>query len=136
MNRLRIATFVSAHYSYPLPEGVVYAPIIMAKNLNEGLNNKGHEITFYSPGDTQIKVSKIIGKELLPLKQDGELSILKDLEDKVSDMGKINNLWDQYLLSLMFQKALSGEYDILHIHPADRWRTDRKKVRLPDRSNH
>lgn len=119
-SKLKIATFVSSDYTYPLPEGVVYAPIIMAKNLSEGLCRKGHEVTFFAPGDTEINVSKIVGGELEPLKQNGDLSILKDLGDEASDVGKIHSLWDQYLLSILFQKAMDGKYDLVHVHPVDR----------------
>jgi glycosyltransferase involved in cell wall biosynthesis len=120
LKKLRIASFASSHYYYPLPKGVVYAPIIMAKNINEGLEEKGHKITYFSPGDSKMNVSKIIGKYLEPLRQYKDHIVLSEKKDRPPDVDRISSLWDEYLIADMFEIAVKGKFDILHIHPIDR----------------
>jgi glycosyltransferase involved in cell wall biosynthesis len=37
-----------------------------------------------------------------------------------AEVNKLFNLWDQFLIAKMFAEAEKGNYDLLHIHPADR----------------
>lgn len=120
MRKLRVATMVTGHYTIPPPFGVIYAPMDIAIAVSEGLQHRGHEITFFAPEGSDIKVSRVESGGLKPLKQNGGLPILNDKKAGGAEVSKIFNLWDQYLLSLMYKEALEGKFDILHIHPVDR----------------
>lgn len=120
MKKLRIATMVTGHYTTPPPFGVIYAPIDIAIAVSEGLERRGHEVTFFGPEGSDVKVSRVESGGLKPLQQNGGLPILKDNKAGGAEIPKVFNLWDQYLLSLMYKEALEGKFDILHIHPVDR----------------
>jgi len=120
MKKLRIATMVTGHYTTPPPFGVIYAPMDIAIAVSEGLQRRGHEVTFFAPEGSTINVSRVESGGLRPLQQNGGLPILKDKKVGGAEVSKVFNLWDQYLLSLMYKEALGGKFDILHIHPVDR----------------
>ena len=110
---------VTSHYTIPSPKGVIYAPILIAQTVAEGLNKLGHEVTFFAPKGSKIKVSRLVTGGLESLKAPTN-RIFKEPYGRGMERGKIANLWDQYLISLMYQGALKGKYDILYIHPVDR----------------
>ncbi|MEK7521069.1 MAG: glycosyltransferase family 4 protein [Patescibacteria group bacterium] len=120
MKKLRVATMVTGHFTTPPPEGIIYAPMDIAVGVGEGLAKKGHRVDFYGPEGTKVNVTNVISAGLRPLKQNGDDSILKDPSVGGGEVNKIFNLWDQYLLARMFEKAERGDYDILHVHPVDR----------------
>lgn len=111
---------VTGHYTTPPPFGVIYAPMDIAVAVSEGLQRRGHEVTFFAPEGSDIKVSRVESGGLNPLQQHGGLSILKNENVGGAEISKIFNLWDQYLLSRIYKGALEGRFDILHIHPVDR----------------
>lgn len=117
--KLRIATMVTGHFVCPQPEGIIYAPMDIARWVSEGLSQKGHLVDFYAPTGSKLAVNRIVSGGLKALQQNGG-GILKTINVGDAESHKIFNLWDQYLIALMFQAAAAGQYDILHIHPADR----------------
>ena len=120
MKKLRIATMVTGHFTTPPPPGIIYAPMDIAVAISEGLTRRGHEVTFFAPKGSQMKVSEIRTCGLDALQQNKELSILKGSDVRNIEQAKIYNLWDQFLLSAMYKEALKGKFDIIHIHPVDR----------------
>lgn len=120
VKKLRIATMVTGHYTTPPPFGIIYAPMDIAITLSEGLANRGHEVSFFVPEGSKLKVSKVKTFGLKALRQNGELSILGGVNVGGAERAKIFNLWDQFLISAMYKEAVEGKFDILHIHPADR----------------
>jgi len=120
MKKLRIATMVTGHFPTPPPEGIVYAPMDIAVEVSEGLTKKGHLVDFFGPEGTKVNVNKNISAGLKPLNQPGADKITKGPNVGAAESNKIFNLWDQYLIAKMFQAAQNGEYDLLHVHPADR----------------
>lgn len=117
MKKMRIATMITGHYTCPPPKGVIYAPMLIVKAIAEGLTKKGHRVTFFGPQGSKLKVTKIVSGGLKPLYGKKEHPIFQD--PKI-DSAKIANLWDQYLISLIYRQALEGKFDLIHIHPADR----------------
>lgn len=117
MKKLRIATMITGHYTCPPPKGVIYAPMLIVKAIVEGLTKKWHKVFFFGPEGSNLKVTKIISDGLKPLLGKREHRILRD--PKI-DQAKVANLWDQYLISLIYRQALKGEIDLIHIHPVDR----------------
>jgi len=120
VKKLRIATMVTGHFTTPPPKGVVYAPMDIAVWVSEGLVKRGHQVDFYAPVGSKIKVTKVVSDGLRALKKNGEDTVLKNLRTGAADTSKVFNLWDQYLIAQMFKRAEKGNYDILHIHPVDR----------------
>ena len=119
MKQLHIATIVTGHFTIPPPKGIIYAPMDIARWVGEGLVKRGHNVDFYAPKGSRVKVSRVISSNLRALKQNDESDILKDSQIGNAEANKIFNLWDQYLIAQMFKEADRGNYDILHIHPVD-----------------
>ncbi len=120
MKKLRIATMVTGHYTAPQPFGVIYAPMDIAVAVSEGLTRRGHEVTFFAPEGSKLKVSAVRTEKLKALRVNGELPILEEPSVGPVEKAKLYNLWDQFLLSAMYREALGGKFDIIHVHPADR----------------
>jgi len=118
--KLRIATLITGHYTTPPPKGVIYAPMIIAKLVAEELTKRGHEVTFFAPQGSKLKISKTVSGGLKPLHGKNHHHILYGPGIREIEIGKIANLWDQYLIALIYREALKKKYDILHIHPIDR----------------
>ena len=108
---------ITGHYTCPPPKGVIYAPMLIVKAVAEGLTKRGQKVYFFGPEGSKLKVTKIFSGGLKPLHGKRKHQILRD--PKI-DSAKAANLWDQYLISLIYQGALKGEYDLIHIHPVDR----------------
>lgn len=120
MKKLKIATMVTGHFTTPPPKGIVYAPMDIAVEVSEGLVKKGHEVDFYGPEGTKVKVTNVISAGLKALNQPEGQAITKGENVGNAEVNKIFNLWDQFLIAKMFEAAEKGRYDLLHIHPADR----------------
>jgi glycosyltransferase involved in cell wall biosynthesis len=123
IKKMKVGMMVTGHFTIPPPEKIIYAPMIIAKAIGEGLSQRGHKIYFFAPEGSKLKVTKIISGGLKPLhgisgKED--LKILSGPEVGGGEMGKIFNLWDQYLISLIYQKAIEKKLDLIHVHPVDR----------------
>lgn len=124
--KLRIATMVSAHFFTPPPKGIIFAPMLVAKEINEGLTKKGHEITFFAPEGSDLKVAKVISGGLKPLyysiNKEPDIfkeqypTIYKHRPIREKDKIEIANLWDQHLVSLLYRNDLKKKFDIIHIH--------------------
>lgn len=117
---MRIATMITGHYACPPPKGVIYAPMLIVKAVAEGLTKRGHKVVFFGPKGSKLEVAKIISGRLQPLHGKKAHPILNSSNVREVDTAKVANLWDQYLISLIYQKALNGEFDLIHIHPVDR----------------
>ncbi|PJE57434.1 MAG: hypothetical protein COU82_02015 [Candidatus Portnoybacteria bacterium CG10_big_fil_rev_8_21_14_0_10_38_18] len=120
IKKLRIATMVTGRFTTPPPKGIIYAPMDIAIEVSEGLVKKGHQVDFYGPEGTKVRVTKIISAGLKALNQSGGEAIIKGPNLGGAAINKIFNLWDQYLIAKMFAEAEKGNYDLLHIHPPDR----------------
>lgn len=118
--KLKIAMMVTGRYTCPPPKGVIYAPMLIARSIAEGLTKRGHKVTFFSPEGSNLKVSKIVTGNLKPLQGKKEHFIFSDPNIREREREKIRNLWDQYLIALIYRRVLNEKYDILHIHPIDR----------------
>jgi len=118
--KMRIATFVSGNYSIPPPKGVIFAPMLIAKAVAEGLTKKGHQVSFFAPKGSRLKIRRLKTGNLPSLNGPPRHKIFKDPDARGGENAKIANLWDQYFISLIYQEALRGKYDLIHIHPVDR----------------
>jgi len=122
MKKLRIATFVTSHFTVPPPKEIIYAPMDIAISLSRGLATKGHRVDFFAPVGSRLPKTRnlnLVSLGLKPLRQ-SSAGILQGLRVEGDELYKIFNLWDQYFLSEIYRRALAGEYDLVHIHPIDR----------------
>jgi len=118
MRKLKIATMVSARFFTPPPKGTIFAPMLIAKEISEGLTKKGHEITFFAPKGSNLKAVKVISGGFKPLYHsvNKKPEIFKYPSIKRKDKIEIADLWDQYLVSLLYRNNLKKKFDIIHIH--------------------
>ncbi len=111
---MRIATMVRAYMPVPCPPDIIYAPIDLALQISEGLIHQGHDVTFYAPNGTRLRIPTET-TNLRPLVHD-----LKEFRELLADVGRMSHyvpsLWDQYMAKEMFERARAGEYDALHFH--------------------
>lgn len=111
---MKIATMVRAFLPAPLPSDVAYSPMGAAILIAEGLAKKGHSVTFYAPESSRLKTNiETLGIQPL-VKNEHDLDNLVDTTDLFRDY--IPSLYDQCMARDMFQKASSGEFDILLYH--------------------
>ncbi len=114
---------ISGHYTIPQPKGIIYAPMTIAQAIAEGLTAKGHQVYFFAPFGSKLKVTKIVSNGIFPLhgiSDQKRPKILNDPNVKDAEVHKIFNLWDQYFIALAYKTALKNNLDLLHIHPVDR----------------
>lgn len=122
-SKLEIGMMISGHYTIPQPKGIIYAPMLIAQAIAEGLTKKGHLVYFFAPQGSKLKVAKVISGGISPLQGISgkkNLKILSGPNVKEIEVNKIFNLWDQYFISLAYKMALKNKLDLLHIHPIDR----------------
>jgi len=120
--KLKIGMTITGHYTIPPPKDIIYAPMVIAKAIAEGLTKRGHEVYFFAPKGSKLEVSRIISGGIKPLhgiRGKKELKILSGKYVGPVERGKIYFLWDQYFISLMYKTAIKNNFDILHIHPID-----------------
>ncbi len=120
MRKLRIATFVTSHFTIPGPKGIIYAPLDVASELCSELARRGHYVDFFAPAGSRVAGCNMIDLEMPPLNRNFKKLFGTAGELNESDIQKIYNLWDQYFLSEIYKRAISGKYDVVHIHPIDR----------------
>src|SRR5512137_523729 len=112
---MRIACMVASQYSFPLREDIIYAPYEIATEIADSLVAHGHEVTFYGPPSPGFRHKVISGR------LDRELNDHPIFaQGGTREREKVYNLFDQYLLMLLYRDAQAGKYDLAHIHPIDR----------------
>ncbi len=120
--KLKIGMMITGHYTVPEPKGIIYAPMLIAKAVAEGLKKRGHEVYFFAPEGSKLKVTKVITGKVKPLHGISGKKKLKILfgPHAKTETSKLFCLWDQYFISLMYKTAIKEKFDILHTHPLDR----------------
>lgn len=118
--KMKIATMVASEIPFPIPKDFPrpYAPLQIALDVAEGLVKKGHQITFFGPKGSKSKKFDVVEVPVTPLYKN------KIFEDPMAhdkrEREKIYNLYDQYIISLLFKENQTKKFDIIYIHPADR----------------
>jgi glycosyltransferase involved in cell wall biosynthesis len=113
---MKIATMVRGYIPAPRPVDIVYVIIDLAITIAQELAARGHQVDFYGPQGTRLK---------LPVRAQG--LGLRSLVDSRKELYKILDsgdlltyymlsLWDHRLSTEMFERAAAGEYDLLHFH--------------------
>lgn len=112
---MKIAMMVRAFLETPPPGNVAYSPAIIAQTLAEGLQQRGHTVTFFGPEGTKVDVSAI--------ETYGVRSVAKDqaeLDDFVGTSELFSNyrpaLYDEYVVKRIMERASTGEFDCVLFH--------------------
>lgn len=113
---MKIATMVRGYIPAPRPKDMVYAPIDLAVEITNSLNNKGHRVDYFGPMGTVLdKEDAVETRNLRPLVHDNA-----EFRALIEDIGQLSHynpaMWDFYFAQEMFARARKGVYDILHFH--------------------
>ncbi len=105
---MRIAFYCTNEFSCPLPKEIVYAPMGLAEKIIKGLEKRGHDITFYTPTDSEIKIKKVdcgmISYYRLPNKA---------MQGGFHDQQQLM-IYEQMMASKMYEDARENKYDLIH----------------------
>lgn len=105
---MKIAFYCTNEFSCPLPKEIVYAPMGLAEKIVKGLEKRGHEVTFYTPTDSEIKIKKV---------DCGMISYYRLLNKAMSggfhDQQQLM-IYEQMMASKMYEDARENKYDIIH----------------------
>lgn len=117
--KLRIAEFDNSFIPFPMPKGLALprAPLEVALDIAEGLAKRGHEINFFGPRGSSSDVFHAVSADFEPLFTNDILN-LPNIQS--GEREKINALFDQYIVSMIFAQHQKNPFDILHIHAIDR----------------
>lgn len=112
---MKIAMMVRGYLPSPRPSDMIYAPIDLAIHIGQGLQERGHEVTYFGPQGTDIPGIEVETLNLPALaRNQAEFSSL------ITDIGRhshnVTGLWDQKLAGEMFRRAKKGDFDLLHFH--------------------
>lgn len=112
---MKIAMMVRGFLPTPVANDVAYSPATVAKSLAEGLESLGHEITFYGPEGTDLKVSHIENCSLRPT-----IATQQEFDDFVcsSDLflTYLPSLYDTKMAREILTRADNGEFDCVVFH--------------------
>lgn len=101
----------------PRPSDMIYAPIDLAVALAKGLSRKGHNVTIFAPIGTEVYGENITVETMnlraLVKEQDDFTKLLDNTEFLAHD---VPGLWDRYMATSMYQRAETGEFDLLYFH--------------------
>ena len=122
---MKIGMMIDAAVTTPPPGGVMYPQIYIAQMVAEGLAKKGHEIYYFAPEGSRVTGAILVSGNLQPLHREiggaDEPEILTDPQTKrQGGREKVICLWDQYLVSLLYEQAEREQFDLIYIHPVDR----------------
>lgn len=111
---MKIAMMVRGFLVSPVSNDIAYSPTGVAINIAEGLAKRGHEVTFFGPEGTKL-ATNIETCNVRPLATTAsELYDLVSTSDLYRDY--LPSLYDQYMTRAMFERARSGEFDVLFFH--------------------
>ena len=99
----------------PVPSKIAYSPATIAQTLAEGLEENGHEITFYGPEGTDLKVSKVETLSIRPaVKTADQFDEFVGTTDLFEEYRP--SLYDTHMAKKMLEAADRGELDCLLFH--------------------
>ncbi|MCA9335014.1 glycosyltransferase family 4 protein [Candidatus Saccharibacteria bacterium] len=112
---MKIAMMVRAYLETPPPGNVAYSPAIIAQTLAEGLQQRGHSVTFFGPEGTKIDVDHC--------ESYGVRSVAKDQAELDEFVGTYElfgdyrpALYDSFVVKNIMERAAKGEFDCVIFH--------------------
>lgn len=107
---MKIAEFVSSEYPYPLPPGVVYAPINIVGSLADRFCQAGHKVTWLAPIGTKTP-ARVESFGIRPVRLQRRWSKIADQEQAFV---AIPGFYDSVFLSHLAR--IANQFDIVHLH--------------------
>lgn len=111
---------VCSEVAIPMPKKFprAYASIPIATTIAEEMVKKGHEVFFFASKDSKPQRFKLIKANFISLYRNKSMDIYKLSQHiRLKTIG----FFDQYLLSLIYEKSKKEKFDIIHLHgPIDR----------------
>lgn len=112
---MKIAMMVRAFLETPPPGNVAYSPAIIAKSIAEGLQQRGHTVTFFGPEGTTLDVDAIETSSLHSVaKSQSELDDFVGTSELFADYRP--SLYDTFVAKKILQRAADGEFDCVLFH--------------------
>lgn len=112
---MKIAMMVRAFLETPTPANVAYSPAIIAQSLAEGLQHRGHAVTFFGPEGTKLDVSSVETSSLHSIaKNQSELDDFVGTTELFGDYRP--SLYDTLVVKKIMQRASDGEFDCVLFH--------------------
>lgn len=109
--KLKIAIFCSNRYPTPPIGKVVYAPLWIASWIAEEMVKRGHKVYLFASSDSKTK-AKLISEGYPALENNKK--IINNIKNYRED---IIMLYDNILISKIYQMAQKGLFDLIHMHP-------------------
>lgn len=107
---MKIAMMVRSFLETPVPGNIAYSPAIIAKSVAEGLEKRGHSVTFFGPEGTKLNVTAIDTSSLHSIAKSQD-----DLDEFVGTNELFNDylpsLYDSFVVKKILQRAADGEFD-------------------------
>ncbi len=110
---MRIAMFCSGRFPTPPPKGTIYAPLWINSLLAEEMTKRGHKVTLFGAKGTRSN-AKVVTLDLLPLEANRRLKGCTDVRKD-----RAISFYEQLFISEIYKRAGRGEFDVIHIHPAE-----------------
>lgn len=106
---------VRSLFTTPVPKDMGYSPATIAITMAEGLEELGHEVSFYGPAGTDLKVSHIETCDIHP-----SVTSQKQLDEYLHNPDMYHHYLlaatDNFMVKQMMERAQNGEYDLVVFH--------------------
>lgn len=117
MKKLRIAEFVTATRSWPVPPNVIWAPMQLARDIADGLAQKGHRLSFYAPPSKGVPFPVHSGvMHVGSADEKFAVEAYAHARNVVGYADSYQGMFDQYLFLQAIKDACAGKIDIIHAH--------------------
>jgi len=104
--------FCTNEYPTPPRGKSIYAPLWVTWWISQGMLKRGHKVYLFASSDSP-KTNAILISEGYPALKNN-----KELLKKIENYGEsIVSMYENILVSKMYQMAQKGVFDIIHIHP-------------------
>lgn len=107
---MKIAMMVRSFLETPVPGNIAYSPATVAQSIAEGLEKRGHAVTFFGPEGTKLNVSAVETISLRPVaKSQDDLDEFVGVNDLFKDYRPA--LYDSAMVKAILARAAAGEFD-------------------------
>ena len=105
--------FCSGRFPTPPPPKTIYAPLSITALLADEMTKRGHKVTLFGARGSRSK-AKVANLGLPPLDNYSALKKCIDIREN-----RAINFYEQIYISEVYRRANQGEFDVIHIHPAE-----------------
>lgn len=113
--KLKIAIFCTNEWPTPPPQNIFYAPLWIAYYTAEGLAKKGHKVFYFGSKESKLKHARLVSFGIPAIKYNKKLSPFLPSQNET-----VVNLYEQIMISKVYEMNQKENFDIIHIHPYKR----------------